>query len=73
MEDARRQPPFPTPGCPTLVLHGRHDKVVPLTVSEEWARTRPNVELEVLDDDHDLLATLPRIERRALEWFGIPD
>ena len=70
MVDARAQPSFPTPACPTLILHGRRDAVVPLEISVEYARTRPQVELEVLDDDHDLLATLPHIERRALEWFG---
>jgi pimeloyl-ACP methyl ester carboxylesterase len=71
MEDARRQPPFPGPACPTLVLHGRRDTVVPVAVSERWAEQRPNVELEVLDDDHDLLATLAHIEHRALSWFGL--
>jgi pimeloyl-ACP methyl ester carboxylesterase len=70
MEDARRQPPVPRPSCPVLLLHGRRDEVVPLEVSEAFARGRPNVELEVLDDDHDLLATLPRIVERALGWFG---
>lgn len=72
MRDARRQPPFPEPPCATLVLHGRHDAVVPLAVSQQFARTRPQVRLEVLEDDHDLLATLPYIEATALDWFGVP-
>jgi len=72
MLDARRQPAFPEPACPTLVLHGRHDEVVPLAVSQQFARTRPQVRLEVLEDDHDLLATLPRIEATTLDWFGVP-
>ena len=73
MEDARRQPPLPAPTCPVLVLHGRRDDVVPLAVSEAWAAGRPNVTLEVLDDDHDLLVSLPRIEERALSWLGAAD
>jgi uncharacterized protein len=70
MEDARRQPPFPEPACPTLILHGRRDPVVPIEVSEAYARARPHVELEVLDDDHDLLVSLPTIEARALAWLA---
>ena len=73
MEDARRQPPWPEPECPTLVLHGRRDDVVPVEVSERFAATRPWVELEVLDDDHSLIDSLPRIATRAVEWFGLPD
>ena len=73
MLDARRQPPFPTPRCPALILHGRHDTVVPLSSSERYASERPQVRLEVLDDDHDLLHTLPQIVERALEWFGVSD
>lgn len=71
MTDARAQPPWPEPQCPTLVLHGRHDSVVPLAVSEEYARSRPHVTLEAVDDDHDLLRSLPDLLARALEWFGV--
>jgi pimeloyl-ACP methyl ester carboxylesterase len=71
MDDARRQPPMPRPTCPVLILHGRRDEIVPLEVSEAYARGRSNVELEVVEDDHDLLAALPRIVERALGWFGV--
>ena len=70
MTDARAQPPWPEPRCPTLILHGRRDTVVPVEVSEEYARSRPQVTLEVVDDDHDLLRTLPHLLARALDWFG---
>jgi pimeloyl-ACP methyl ester carboxylesterase len=69
MADARRQPAFPRPACPTLVIHGRRDEIVPVEVSERWAAGQPNVQLEVVDDDHSLLAALPRIEERALAWL----
>jgi pimeloyl-ACP methyl ester carboxylesterase len=43
---------------PVLVFQGRRDTAVkPLTV-EAWARQRPNVELHMLDDDHQLTASL---------------
>ena len=71
MADARRQPAVPRPTCPVLVLHGRRDEVVPVAVSEAWAAALPNVELEVVDDDHSLLAALPRVVARAVAWFGL--
>lgn len=39
---------------PTLVLHGRHDDVVPLSASQTYAASRPWVELITLDSDHAL-------------------
>ena len=46
---------------PTLVFQGtRDDAVDPQTVGA-WARRRPNVELHLLDDDHQLTASLPFI------------
>jgi pimeloyl-ACP methyl ester carboxylesterase len=71
MEEARRQPPLPEPRCPTLILHGSRDTVVPLAVSESFARSRPHVTLEALDDNHDLLVTFPRILARITDWFGL--
>jgi pimeloyl-ACP methyl ester carboxylesterase len=71
MTDARAQPGWPRPPCPTLVLHGDADSVVPLAVSEELVRRYPEVTLEVVADDHDLLCTLPHLLARTLEWFGL--
>jgi ribosomal protein S18 acetylase RimI-like enzyme len=73
MADALAHPPYPEVPCPTLVLHGRRDEVVPLTTSETYAAGRPQVTLEVLDDDHGLVASLPVLERRVLEWFGLAE
>jgi pimeloyl-ACP methyl ester carboxylesterase len=39
---------------PTLILHGRHDSVVPVSWSEEFARDNPNVTLKLLTGDHRL-------------------
>jgi hypothetical protein len=61
-EDARRydalQAHVP---MPTLVLQGRHDDVVDPTMVQAWASTRPNVELHLLDDGHQLTASLPAL------------
>lgn len=70
MADARRQPAWPEPVCPVLILHGRRDDTVPFPVSERYADARPHVQLEPLDDDHALLDSLPVIRERALEWLG---
>jgi pimeloyl-ACP methyl ester carboxylesterase len=43
---------------PTLVFQGRRDATVDPAVVEAWARRRPNVELHLLDDDHQLAASL---------------
>ena len=55
MEDAFRYEPFPDVPSATLVLHGRHDESVPASLSEQFARSRSNIQLEVLDTDHQML------------------
>lgn len=39
---------------PIQVFQGRHDTVVDPASVERWAASRPNVELHMLDDDHQL-------------------
>jgi uncharacterized protein len=46
---------------PTLVFQGLHDRSVDPRTVEEFARHRPNVTLSLLDDDHQLIASLPRM------------
>jgi len=50
---------------PTLIFQGRNDRSVDPRTVELFARTRPNVTLTILDDDHQLVASLPAI------WAGI--
>ena len=50
---------------PTLIFQGLCDASVDYRTVEAFARTRPNVTLSLLDDDHQLIASLPRI------WEGI--
>lgn len=46
---------------PILVFQGRRDTAVDPVGVEAWARRRANVELHMLDDDHQLTASLPSI------------
>ena len=61
-EDTLRHDAFNTRFTqPTLIFQGQHDTAVDHRTVERFARTRPNVTLSLLDDDHQLIATLPRI------------
>jgi len=46
---------------PTLIFQGLHDASVDHRTVEAFARTRDNVTLSLLDDDHQLIASLPRM------------
>jgi pimeloyl-ACP methyl ester carboxylesterase len=43
---------------PVQVFQGRHDAAVDPALVEGWARSRPYVELHMLDDDHQLHSSL---------------
>jgi pimeloyl-ACP methyl ester carboxylesterase len=62
LEDARRYDALhATVNMPILAFQGRQDDVVDAAVVEAWCRARPNVELRLLDDGHQLTASLPLI------------
>lgn len=46
---------------PVLVFQGLHDASVDCRTVEAFAAVRPNVTLSLLDDDHQLIASLPRM------------
>jgi pimeloyl-ACP methyl ester carboxylesterase len=46
---------------PALIFQGLHDASVDHLTVEAFAKTRPNVTLSLLDDDHQLIASLPRM------------
>jgi pimeloyl-ACP methyl ester carboxylesterase len=61
-EDARRYDAIHAElSMPILIFQGRRDTAVDPVTVEAWARGRPNVELHMLDDDHQLLASLELI------------
>ena len=63
-EDARRYDAFQAQvSQPVQVFQGRLDTAVNPDTVERWARSRRNVELHMLDDDHQLLKSLEGIWR----------
>ena len=40
--------------CPTLIVHGKNDNVVPIRVSRDYAQQHSQVKLVELDSDHGL-------------------
>lgn len=52
---------------PTLVFQGMRDASVDYRTVEAFAHARPNVMLSLLDDDHQLTASLPRM------WGGVAE
>jgi pimeloyl-ACP methyl ester carboxylesterase len=46
---------------PALIFQGLRDASVDFRTVETFAKTRPNVTLSLLDDDHQLIASLPRM------------
>jgi hypothetical protein len=46
---------------PVQIFQGRFDTAVDPHTVERWAASRPNVELHMLDDDHQLLKSLDQI------------
>ncbi len=71
IEDARTHPALPDVPCPTVIIHGRRDEVVPIESSRHYAATRFHVRLIEVDDDHGLAASLDTIRAVCWEHFGL--
>jgi len=56
---------------PTLIFQGLRDASVDYRTVEQFANARPNVTLSLLDDDHQLIASLPRIWNDIQPFLGI--
>ncbi len=56
---------------PILIFHGRRDELVDPASVEAFARSRPNVMLRMLDDDHQLLASLDQIWKETAAFLGL--
>jgi pimeloyl-ACP methyl ester carboxylesterase len=71
-EDSLQYNPFETTfSQPTLICQGLRDQSVDCSTVERFARTRPNVALSLLDDDHQLAASLPRIWNDIELFLGL--
>lgn len=72
-EDARRYDAMHAAvRMPVLVFQGRRDTAVDPKTVEVWSGRRPNVECHMLDDDHQLTASLPYIWEATSRFLGIP-
>lgn len=73
IEDALRHPAWPEVPCPTVIIHGTRDEVVPIASSREYVQTRPHLDVELIevDDDHGLVASLDLIDEVARRHFGL--
>jgi uncharacterized protein len=56
---------------PIQVFQGRRDDAVDPVTVEQWSRARPNVELHMLDDDHQLTASVEYIWAEMRRFLGI--
>ncbi len=56
---------------PTLIFQGRRDTAVDPAEVERFARAQPHVRLRMLDDDHQLLASLPVILDEIEVFLGL--
>ena len=57
---------------PVLVFQGTRDTAVNPALVQRWAAARPNVKLHLLDDDHQLTASLPFIWETSRAFLGLP-
>ncbi len=55
---------------PTLILHGRHDEVIPITASRSYASSRPWVQLIELNSNHALADVMTQWQQ--IKSFIIP-
>jgi pimeloyl-ACP methyl ester carboxylesterase len=68
-EDARRYDAMHAQvPMPTLAFQGRYDDVVDPSTVEQWAAERSNVDLRLLDDGHQLAASLPLLAESICEF-----
>ena len=70
MEDAAALPPFPAVSLPALCLAGRRDDLVPLEDVERFVGSTPSARLVVLEDGHELLASVDRIFEEARQFVA---
>ncbi|MBI4876942.1 MAG: alpha/beta fold hydrolase [Acidobacteria bacterium] len=70
VEDGLRYEDFPEVRQPVLLIHGTRDDVVTPDWSRQFASARPNVELELVDSDHQLLDRLDWVWERTRRFLA---
>jgi pimeloyl-ACP methyl ester carboxylesterase len=56
---------------PTLIFQGLRDASVDHRTVEAFAAARPNVTLSLLEDDHQLIASLPKMWEGVADFLGL--
>jgi pimeloyl-ACP methyl ester carboxylesterase len=71
-EDARRYDSFNAPVVqPVQVFQGKSDDAVDPATVERWCSARPNAELHMIDDGHQLLGSLDFIWGEMKRFIGL--
>lgn len=71
-DDAARYDAFALPSrIPTLVFQGLRDASVDPGMVKRWADSRPNVTLRLLDDEHQLTASMAVIWQESEAFLGL--
>jgi pimeloyl-ACP methyl ester carboxylesterase len=71
IEDCQGHPTHPSVPCPTRIIHGSNDEVVPVEYSRDYAATRDHVELVEVEDGHELTDSMARIADEVVDWFSL--
>lgn len=69
LTDANSYEDYPNAPQPTLIFHGSRDDVVLPRYSQEFARNRPNVRLEILASGHELTDMLDYMAPKVLDFL----
>ncbi len=69
--DARRYPAEPDVPCPTHIVHGRRDELVPIAQSRRYAAARPHVTLTELDADHEMHGAVDAVWSEVRGFFEL--
>jgi pimeloyl-ACP methyl ester carboxylesterase len=71
-EDAARYDVFgASRTLPTLVYQGRQDESVSPQMVADWARERPHVTVRLVDDGHQLTASIDEIWKESRDFLGL--
>ncbi|MCC7009067.1 MAG: alpha/beta fold hydrolase [Acidobacteria bacterium] len=71
-EDAAQYDAFALPAGPAaLVFQGRQDDTVPAESVVRWASTRPNVDLRLVNDGHQLATSMDEIWLASKAFLGL--
>jgi len=71
-EDAARYDAFVVePAMPTLVFQGTRDASVDPGMVRQWCAARPSIELRLLDDEHQLTASMDEIWAESARFLGL--